>query len=160
MQSASVDKQLLVMLEFLNLPALHCVRSCHDLENNKVPHAGEILYTVSSQWCLALQYNWQITRENTESGVNPANGMRCINPTPWWGMKPPKVQENPLCSSLSPCLFYNPPRKKILQSCSSCFPLCITNIAVYRDIWAAGSLCRNPQFQAQFILYTFSSCRM
>lgn len=156
------------MLEFLHLPALHCVRSCHNLENKKVSHVSKVLYTVSSQWCLALQYNWQVTRRNTESGVNPANGMRSIKPTPWWGMRPPKVQElmqqfpwgNPLCSSLSPCLFYNPPREKILHSCSSCFPLCISNIAMHRDIWAAGSLCRNPQFWARFILYTFSSCKM
>lgn len=49
----------------------------------KVPHVGEVLYAVSSQWCLALQYSWQVTREITESGVNPANGMRSINPTPW-----------------------------------------------------------------------------
>lgn len=156
------------MLEFLNLPALHCVRSCHNLENKKIPCVGEVLYTVSSQWCLALQYSWQLTRENTESGVSPANGMRSINPTPWWGMRPLEVQElmlqfpwgNPLCSCLSSYLFYNPLRKKILQSCSYCFPLCISSIAVHRDIWAAGSLCRNPQFWAQLILCTFSSCKM
>lgn len=155
------------MLEFWTCQH-YIVRSWHDLENKKVPHVGEVLYTMSSQWCLAFQYNWWVTRENTESGVSPANGMRSINPTLWWGMRPPKVQElmwqfplgNPLCSSLSPCLFYNPPRKKILQSCSSCFPLCISNIAVYRDIGAAGSLCRNPQFQAQFVLSVVVECNL
>lgn len=36
------------MLEFLNLPALHCVRSCHNLENKKVPHVRGVLYSVFS----------------------------------------------------------------------------------------------------------------
>lgn len=45
---ASIDKQLPVMLEFLNLPALHCVRSWHDLENKNIPHVGDVLYSVFS----------------------------------------------------------------------------------------------------------------
>lgn len=56
-QSASTVKQLLVMLKFLNLPALCCVKSCHNLENKKsTPRRwGFVCSVFSVVLCFAVQ---------------------------------------------------------------------------------------------------------
>lgn len=85
MRSASVGKQVVAMLEFLNLLALSrafpCLyRSTPEAETlptiwggKKNPCVGEVLYAVSFQGWLALQYyNWQVTTQNTESEGEPS----------------------------------------------------------------------------------------
>lgn len=90
MQSAGVDKQAVVMLDFLNLLALSCLcdlqqklRSCQRfLGKKKIAHVGQVLYAVSSQWWLACNTTDSLPGEIQKVRVSPANGMISINPTP------------------------------------------------------------------------------
>lgn len=109
---------------------------------------------------VGLQYNWQLTRQNTESEGEPSKWHDKHKPHSLVWNEASKSTGTDRSHGLNCCvplchlsLFYSSPSGMILQSCSSCFPLCINNIAMQWEIHVTGSLCRNPWFWAGFILW-------